>query len=149
MEKTLEAANETFIFIGSGTQILPFDKLLTEAWYGESRKRLFDIIIKHQKSGIVFLTGDIHCAEILKTFCILPVLGYDLIEITSSGLSHYCGFKLLQEHIFPNNYNTGEFINDFNFAFFEFDWGNSKEEANFLAKIKNIQNEEKIKRIIN
>ncbi len=144
----MKEANETFIFIGSGTQILPFDKLFTEAWYGESRKRLFDLIIENQKSGIVLLSGDIHCAEILKTFCKLPELGYDLIEITSSGLSHFCGFKLIQEHIFPNNYNTGEFINDYNFAFLEFDWGKSKEEAKFIIRIKNIQNEEKIKRLI-
>jgi len=82
----LNDANETFIFIGSGTQILPFDKLITEASYGTSRKRLFDLIMKNDKSGIVFLKGNNHCAEILKTFCTLPELGYDLFEITSSDL---------------------------------------------------------------
>jgi len=145
----LKDANETFIFIGSGTQILPFDKLITEAWYATSRKRLFDLIIKYEKSGIVFLTGDIHCAEILKTFCTLPELGYDLFEITSSGLSHYCDYKLLLDHIFPNNYNTGAFINDYNFAFIEFNWGNSKDDASMNIQIKDIDNKVIIEKIIN
>lgn len=97
---------------------------------------------------MIFLTGDIHCAEILKTFCTLPELGYDLYEITSSGLSHYCSYKFLYDDFLPNNFNLGDFIADYNFAFIEFDWGNSRDEAKIKILIKNIENEIKIQRII-
>jgi len=70
----LKESNETFTFIGSGTQILPFDRFLTEAWYQYSRQRLFDLIGKYKKSGVIFLSGDIHSAEILRTPCVLPGL---------------------------------------------------------------------------
>ena len=79
LEKVLTENNETFIFIGSGTQILPFDRLVTESWYYNSRKRLFDLIGKLNKSGVIFLSGDIHSAQILRTFC---VLGWNIHEIS-------------------------------------------------------------------
>lgn len=72
LETVLKDNNETFTFIGSGTQILPFDRIISEAWYQTSRKRLFDLIGNLNKSGVIFLSGDIHVAQILKTFCILP-----------------------------------------------------------------------------
>jgi alkaline phosphatase D len=71
-EKVLAEGNETFTFIGSGTQILPVTRQLSECWYLKARKRLFDVIGKLKKSGVVLLSGDIHTAQILKTFCTLP-----------------------------------------------------------------------------
>lgn len=72
LEKTLKENDETFTFIGSGSQILPFERLLSESWFYNSRKRLFDLIGKLKKSGVILLSGDIHSAEILRTPCILP-----------------------------------------------------------------------------
>lgn len=63
--------NETFTFIVSGTQILPFNRLVTESWYGNSRKRLFSLIEKTQKNGVILLSGDIHSGQFLKTPCVL------------------------------------------------------------------------------
>jgi alkaline phosphatase D len=72
LEDTLTNNNETFTFIASGIQILPQTKFIEEIWYLQSRKRLFDLIGKIKKSGVVLLSGDIHVAQILKTFCVLP-----------------------------------------------------------------------------
>jgi len=72
LEETLINNNETFTFISSGTQILPFDRILTEAWYSNSRKKLFNLIGKIKKGGVILLSGDIHSSQILKTFCTLP-----------------------------------------------------------------------------
>ena len=72
LESVLTQNNETFTFIASGIQILPFNRLITESWYYNSRKRLLDLISKIKKSGVILLSGDIHTAQILKTFCTLP-----------------------------------------------------------------------------
>jgi alkaline phosphatase D len=72
LEETLVKANETFIFIGSGTQILPFNRILTENWEKHSREKLFDILGRVKKDGIILLSGDVHTGQMLKTPCILP-----------------------------------------------------------------------------
>lgn len=77
-------SDETFTFIVSGTQILPFSKLATEAWYTNSRIRLFRILEEKKKSGVSLISGDVHYSEFLKTFCILPSKNLNYIRI---GLS--------------------------------------------------------------
>jgi alkaline phosphatase D len=69
LEDILIKCKETFIVIGSGTQILPIDRLLTEAWFPESRERLINMIDKTQKNGVILISGDIHNAQILRTPC--------------------------------------------------------------------------------
>jgi alkaline phosphatase D len=69
LENILKHNNETFTFISSGSQILPFDRLATECWLPESRERLFSLIAKLKKSGVILLTGDIHNAQVLRTPC--------------------------------------------------------------------------------
>jgi alkaline phosphatase D len=69
LENMLQSHNETFTFISSGTQILPIDRLATECWLPESRQRLFKLIAKLKKSGVILLTGDIHNGQILRTPC--------------------------------------------------------------------------------
>jgi hypothetical protein len=135
LEETLKNANETFIFIVSGTQILPVNRLATECWYPTSRERLFNLIAKYNKNGVVFLSGDIHMAEILKTFCTLPEIGYDIYEITSSGLSHYAWFSVYVEDLFANDYSIIPFIKTYNFAKIDFNWGNSRNESGFSLNI--------------
>jgi phosphodiesterase/alkaline phosphatase D-like protein len=72
-ENVLADNNETFTLIVSGTQILPFNRIVAiEAWYGSSRKRLFDLLGRLKKSGVILATGDIHAGEFLKSFCVLP-----------------------------------------------------------------------------
>jgi alkaline phosphatase D len=139
LEETLMISQETFIFIASGTQILPFTRLTTESWYSKSRERLFELIGKVKKNGIVLLSGDIHCAELLKTFCVHPDIGYEIYEITSSGMSHFCDFKFFFELFVNNDYNIIPFIDTYNFGKIEFQWGKSKEESKFTIKFIDIE----------
>ena len=61
----------------------PFEKL---RW--ENKERLFQIINKHSKDGVVFLSGDVHWAELSQTTCASLTSGYIVPEFTSSGLTH-------------------------------------------------------------
>lgn len=72
LENIFENTNETYYFIGSGTQIFPIDRFVTESWYEQSRLRLFELIGKYKKSGVIFMSGDIHTGQILRTPCELP-----------------------------------------------------------------------------
>jgi alkaline phosphatase D len=78
-EEIFKNAKETFIFIGSGTQILPYNRMVTEAWYGHSRDRLFKLLAKYRKNGVVFLSGDIHLSEVLRSPCSLPGIRFCLL----------------------------------------------------------------------
>lgn len=150
LEDVLENNNETFTLIVSGTQILPFNRfLLFEAWYGRSRARLFDLLGRLEKNGVVLLTGDVHCAQILKTFCVLPELGYNLYEITSSGLSHYDRINFLLDYIMPNDYNILPSINYYNFAHIDFKWGARKNESQMEISIIDIDNVTRAKLTLN
>ena len=91
LENVLENDNEVFTFIISATPILPFKRILNEGWYSESRKRLFKLLGRVNKNGIVFLSGGTKFAQISKTSCVLPGVNYNLYEITSSGLSNTIG----------------------------------------------------------
>ena len=145
-EDVLLNSKETFILVASGTQILPIDRLFSEAWYPESRIRLFNLLGKVKKNGVVLLTGDIHNAQILKTPCTIPEIGYPLIEITSSGLGHYCkpNCDLIIDHILPSYYKFSPTINYYNYAQLYFDWGSKKEESKMIVKIIDIDDRVRI-----
>lgn len=141
LEDVLENNDETFTLIVSGTQILPFNRfLLFETWYGKSRARLFDLLGRLSKNGIILITGDVHCAQILKSFCVLPELGYNIYEITTSGLSHYDSIHFLLDYFMPADYNMLPSINYYNFAKIDFKWGNKKEESKMDISIIDIDN---------
>jgi len=137
-ENLMETSDETFTFIVSGTQILPFNRLNTESWYGTSRKRLFDLIGRLKKSGVVLISGDIHAAQFLKTFCVIPEVGYNLFELTSSGLSHFDEDYFVMEYIFPIDYNIIPTISYYNFGVLSFEWGLTKEDSKFKVTIIDI-----------
>jgi len=76
LENELTNSDETFTFLISGSQFLPFNRYLTESWYYNSRLRLFNLINKTKKSGVIIISGDIHSGQILRTPCILPSMIY-------------------------------------------------------------------------
>lgn len=73
-------------FIVSGYQILLNKPSRFETWakLGKSRQRLFNVIKTTQAKGVVFITGDQHYAEVLKT---KAAIGYDAYEIMASGIN--------------------------------------------------------------
>lgn len=65
-------SSETFTFLVTGTQFLPISRGVTEVWYEQSREKLFNLIGRLNKSGVIILSGDVHYAQVMKTFCIHP-----------------------------------------------------------------------------
>eukprot|EP01120_Amphizonella_sp_Union-15-10_P008581 TRINITY_DN310_c0_g1_i1.p1 TRINITY_DN310_c0_g1~~TRINITY_DN310_c0_g1_i1.p1 ORF type:complete len:307 (+),score=42.77 TRINITY_DN310_c0_g1_i1:79-999(+) len=94
LAKTLNNSDAQIHLIGSGTQVLPSDKLLIEKWgcHPNSRERLFKTIRDSNAKGVILLSGDVHHGEILSQNC--QDLHYPLYEITSSGITHSCNIQL-------------------------------------------------------
>ena len=66
-------SDETFTIIGSGIQFLPFDRnIWLEVWSPEDRERFVNLLHKNKKSGVVIISGDIHCGQLMSTYCIHP-----------------------------------------------------------------------------
>ena len=112
---TLENSTSQVHLICSGSQILPTEHR-HEKWadYPDSRKRLLDLLARTKKTGVIFLSGDRHMAEISR----LEHAGTSFTEVTSSGMTHF-------RHDFNNEKNSlriGDFFADLNFGTIEIDW---------------------------
>ncbi len=86
-----------------------------EAWANVplERERFINIIKQTQASGVVFISGDVHWAEISK---IEVEKGYPLYDITSSGITQNWS------HIEPNDNRVGDAFAPNNAGFIEIDW---------------------------
>ena len=142
LERVLKEAKESIIFICSPTQILPFNKLISESWYNNSRKRLFKLISKYQKNGVIFLSGGINHAQISKTFCVIPDIGYNLYELTSSGLGYFKNQTNIEQFI-PNDYTYKNYYG-YNFGEVKLNWGNSLKTTTVELSIWDINNRKQI-----
>ncbi|KAL4503086.1 hypothetical protein ABPG72_014315 [Tetrahymena utriculariae] len=122
LENEFNDPNSHTIILASGCQILPDDRVIPEKWYPDSRNRLFDLIQKnkdHQR--VILISGDIHLAEILVEPNSVSRFGYNIIEITSSGLTHHVmDYKVPQfivDGFLPNTFNEKQHrLMDFNYA---------------------------------
>jgi alkaline phosphatase D len=105
----------------------------------DSRERLFNVIQESGAPGVIFLSGDIHYGELIKW----PCVDYPLWELTSSGLTHFCGnhFKffgsiglgkaICETYLLlttPNN-SVG-YLADLNFGLVHFNWEDEKPSVN-------------------
>ena len=60
-----------------------------------SKKQIFDLLHKHKKSNVLFVSGDVHYGQIYLSPC-EHKLGYRIPEVCSSGMSHALdGYKVL------------------------------------------------------
>ncbi|MGJ8656154.1 MAG: alkaline phosphatase D family protein [Akkermansiaceae bacterium] len=83
------------------------------------RQRFLDLLKKSNVKRVVILSGDRHLAEISKLTPADTNLNFDLIELTSSGLTHASAPKG------PNKYQVpGSFANVINFGTLDIDWSN-------------------------
>jgi alkaline phosphatase D len=141
LENIFKNTKESYTFICMSNQILPYDKFITENWYSESRKRLFDLIGKYQRNGVIFLSGGIGFAQILKTFCPLPKIGYNLYEFTSSGLSYSNKFKSYINNIYESDYLIkGKNYNGINFGQVKINWGSKNDINNSYVEFEIYDN---------
>jgi len=100
--------------IGSSVQVLA-DFTGWESWavFARDRERLIDLIRRKSASGVVFLSGDVHYAELSKQDLNVP---YTLWDLTSSGLTEEWKVPT------PNANRASEVVTDANFGFIEIDW---------------------------
>ncbi|PRP79516.1 hypothetical protein PROFUN_12707 [Planoprotostelium fungivorum] len=127
LDSELEGSDAQVHLIGSGTQILPYDKPFQEKWvhYPGARDKLFEMINKHKTPGVILLSGDVHYAEFLKTDLVLT---YPLWELTSSGMTHTCATQvpylcsLALDRYFRSVYQQTDFFLEFNFGTIDFHW---------------------------
>ena len=124
LENIFKYRQETYTFICASNQLLPNDRFIMKKWYADSRKRIFDLIGKYHKSGVIFLTGGLGFSQILKTFCPLADIGYNLYEFTSSGLGYSSKVNSYYNNFYHNDYLIeGTNYNDVNFGQVNINWG--------------------------
>jgi len=113
LERQLEVPAELRVF-GSSLQVLA-DFTGWESWanFARDRDRLFDVIRRKRANGILFLSGDIHYAELSKLDGNVP---YTLWDLTSSGLTEEWKVPT------PNANRASEVVADANFGFVDIDW---------------------------
>jgi alkaline phosphatase D len=113
LEHQLEVPAELRLF-GSSVQVLA-DFTGWEAWanFARDQDRLFDVIRRKRANGVVFLSGDIHYAELSKREVNVP---YPLWDLTSSGLTEEWRVPT------PNANRASEVVADANFGTIDIDW---------------------------
>lgn len=117
LQQELRSSDAQINLIVSGIQVLPEEQKF-EKWanFPQSRARLFQFIREENIPGVIFASGDRHMHELsLKND---DETDYPLIELTSSGMSHYWvnfpGEK--------NRYRSGAIYSGLGFGQFQFDW---------------------------
>ena len=137
LENIFKKKKETYTFICFSNQILANDRYIMKKWYSGSRKRMFDLIGKYKKNGVIFLSGGLGFAQILKTFCPLPNIGYNLYECTSSGLSHSNKFNSIVNNFYHNDYLIeGTNFNGINFGQVKINWGEKNDINNSYIELE-------------
>jgi alkaline phosphatase D len=114
--------------IASSIQVIP-DKKGMDEWgnFPREREKLFELIVGAGARGIILLSGNVHFAELSKSY----VKDYPLFELTSSGMTHVneAYAKAVNEHRI-----AGPFV-DHNVGLVEIDW---KKEPSPLITLKVI-----------
>jgi alkaline phosphatase D len=113
LERQFEVPAEVRLF-GSSVQVLA-DATGWEAWanFARDQDRLFDVMRRTRANGVVFLSGDIHYAELSKLDVNVP---YPLWDLTSGGLTEEWRLPT------PNANRASEVVSDANFGWIDVDW---------------------------
>jgi alkaline phosphatase D len=131
-EKELNSSDAKINIIGSSSQFLS-DRPTTDRWqqYPKSQKRMYEIIKSSKKPGIIFLSGDIHCSEMMQNTS--SELNYPLYEFTSSGLTH----SHLSAQIYKNSYKIQKAVCSLNYGLITIKW---TDPITIKVEMKDIQN---------
>jgi len=120
--------------IGSGSQFgIEFNGY--EAWanFPHEQKRFLDLIKSTKANGVLFLSGDVHYAEISKL--VVSDL-YPIYDVTSSGLSSTWHFAT------PNKNRIEGPVMENHFGLLTIDWG--KENPTITMEIWDINNNQRM-----
>lgn len=126
-ERLLEPA--AIRIIGSGIQVVQ-DYDIDTAWEGWNdsplqRERLFALIRELRVPGVVFVSGDMHFAELSRADA-AEGIGYSTWDLTASGLDR---IETIGEGQWDNPYRVGGLLNsNRKHGLVEIDWGPSDPE---------------------
>ncbi len=113
LEQQLSVPAELRLFASSLQVLADFTGWESWANFAHDRDRLFDMIRRQRANGVVFLSGDIHYAELSKYALNLP---YPMWDLTSSGLTEEWRVPT------PNANRASEVVADANFGHVDIDW---------------------------
>jgi alkaline phosphatase D len=121
LETELKTSKADFNVIVSSIQFLSNEHGF-ESWgnFPHEVDRLKRLIADTEPNGVLILSGDRHISEFSKTK--VEGLDYDLIDFTSSGLTHSYS-KFSGE---TNPYRVGEVVSEISFGLLKFDFENHK-----------------------
>ena len=118
LENELNTSTAQINIIGTSIQFIP-KRALFELWrrFPKSKQRMNDLIVSSKASGVMFISGDVHHSEFLKT----DIKGreYPVYEFTSSGMTHYN--KLY--HFFNKRRTIDKVYFGKAYGIMDFDWG--------------------------
>lgn len=124
--------------IGSGSQFgISYNGY--EAWanFPHEQKRMLDLIKKTKANGVVFITGDVHYAEISK----LHAEGmYPIYDVTSSGITSTWHFAT------PNANRIEGPVMENHFGMISIDW--SKPDIEVKMEIWDVRNNQRIEHTV-
>ena len=102
--------------IASSIQVVN-DEHGLEGWanFPNERRRLFNLIREVEASGVFFVSGDRHFAELSRMD---GGVGYRLYDFTSSGLTH----SSEEDSMLPNSRRVGNAFGGINFGTITIDW---------------------------
>lgn len=124
--------------IGSGSQFsIAFNGY--EAWanFPHERQRMLDLIKKTRANGVVFITGDVHYAEISK----LTDEGlYPIYDVTASGITSTWLFAT------PNENRIEGPVMDNHFGLLSVDW--AKPDPTLKMEIWDVRNNQRIEHTV-
>lgn len=100
LQSTLQFSRADLILIGGGIQFIATDKPIGESWKNMPlvRYRLMRLLSTIDKP-IILLSGDVHLAEMQRTFVCSPIEHSSnvrvtpLVDMTSSGMTHAIGIQ--------------------------------------------------------
>ena len=118
LRKELNRSSANINIIASSLQVIAEDHSY-EMWsnFPNQRKRLLDLLVLSGVSNPIIFSGDRHLSEI----SVLQWQGQEIIDITSSGLTH--SFSGAEEF---NRHRVGDLITDESFSTLTIDWNNEK-----------------------
>ncbi|MEO7991452.1 MAG: alkaline phosphatase D family protein [Chryseolinea sp.] len=110
-----------------------------EAWanFPHEQKRMVELIKKTKAEGVIFISGDVHYAEISKL--VEPGL-YPLYDVTASGITSTWDFAA------PNDNRIDGAVMENHFGLLKIDW--SLPDPEITMQIHDVSGKERISRII-
>ncbi|MEM7257301.1 MAG: alkaline phosphatase D family protein, partial [Pseudomonadota bacterium] len=140
LEQELADSTARVNIIASGVSVLSPQIPFAEEWndFKWARKRLFNLINKHQPGGVLFLVGDRHFSSHLSS----REAGGVFHEFMSSGLTHYMNRPWVSA-IFKMIYGEANSYFGRNFSKLEFIW---EAPVRVVFSVHDVENQQRVRK---